>query len=172
MSRVGRRPVAALLCVVVLGVAGCGSASPEEQYAEGWDAVCADVKRSLQQFRTELVTGARSAPDAGDDAAQQPLAAPESEAVLDRPAQRLHRGLREPLRTARALEPPPRWSAWHAGAIERFATQVDVVTTGVRRVSSGDAEALASLAIGGFGPASVRAPQDLRDQTPTCVGLR
>lgn len=169
-----RRSLGVVLCTVSLGsaAAGCGSEAPDERYAAGWDAVCGDVRRSLQQFRTELVTAARAAPDAGDDAAQQPLGATAAAAVLDRPARKLERSLRAPLRAARALDPPEQWRSWHAGAVERFATQVDVVTAGVRRVSAGDAEALSALAIGGFGPASVTAPQALRDQTPTCVQLR
>lgn len=168
----GRRGLTVVLCVAGLGVAGCGSAPPDERYAEGWDAVCQDVRGGLQQFRTDLVTAARAAPDAGEDAAEQSVPAADAADVLERPAQRLERSLRAPLEAARELEPPERWRTWHAGAVERFATQVDVVRAGVQRVSAGDAEALSALAIGGFGPASIAAPQKLRDQTPTCVALR
>lgn len=169
-----RRSLTVALCTLGVGAAaaGCGSDGPDERYAAGWDTVCGDVRRGLQQFRTELVTAARSAPDAGDDAAQRPLAAGAAAALLERPARRLERSLRAPLRTVRELDPPDRWRSWHAGAVERFATQVDVVAAGVRRVSAGDAEALSALAIGGFGPASVTAPQELRDLTPTCAELR
>lgn len=169
---VGRRPLGIALCVAVLGLAGCGSTPPEERYAAGWDVVCQDVKGALQEFRTELVTAARTAPDAGEDAAQQPLGRPEAAAVLERPAQRLERNLGAPLKAATELEPPARWRAWHDGAVDRFTTQVDVVASGARHVAAGDAEALPALAIGGFGPAAITAPQELRDQTPTCVGLR
>ncbi|MFA4930001.1 MAG: hypothetical protein WC558_15905, partial [Patulibacter sp.] len=84
---VGRRPLGVALCVAVLSLAGCGSTPPDERYAAGWDAVCQDVKGALQEFRTELVTAARTAPDAGEGAAQQPLARAEAAAVLERPAQ-------------------------------------------------------------------------------------
>lgn len=169
-----RRSLTVALCTVGLGaaVAGCGSEAPDERYAAGWDTVCGDVRRSLQQFRTELVTAARSAPDAGDDAAQRPLGTAAAAAVLERPARRLERSLRAPLRTARDLDPPAQWRTWHREAVQRFATQIAVVGAGVDRVATGDAEALPSLAIGGFGPAAVTAPQELRDQTPTCVELR
>lgn len=174
MTAAVRRSLTVMLCAAGLGVAvaGCGSEAPDERYAAGWDTVCGDVRQALQQFRTELVTAARAAPDAGDDAAGRPLGAAATAAVLQRPARRLERSLRGTLRTTRDLDPPEQWRAWHAGAIERFSTQVDVVAAGVGRVSAGDAEALPALAIGGFGPASVTAPQELRDQTPTCVELR
>lgn len=174
MTPTVRRSLTVVLCTVGLGaaVAGCGSEAPDERYAAGWDTVCGDVRRSLQQFRTELVTAARAAPDAGDDAAQSPLGPAAAAAVLERPARRLERSLRKPLRAARDLDPPEQWRSWHGEAVRRFATQVAVVGAGVDRVAAGDAEALPALAIGGFGPASVTAPQDLRDQTPTCVDLR
>lgn len=169
-----RRSLSVALCTMGLAVAatGCGSEPADERYAAGWDTVCGDVRRALQQFRTELVTAARSAPDAGDEAAQRPSSAAAAAAVLERPARKLVRSLRAPLRSARDLDPPEQWRSWHAGAVERFSRQVDVVAAGVRRVSAGDAEALPALAIGGFGPASVTAPQELRDQAPTCVELR
>lgn len=176
MMRTARRLLGVTLCTVTVtvgaAVVGCGSETPDERYAAGWDAVCGDVRRSLQQFRTDLVTAARSAPDAGDAAARRPLDTVAAAAVLERPARKLERSLRAPLRTVRDLEPPERWRAWHGEAAERFAAQVAVVDSGVERVAGGDAEALPSLAIGGFGPASVTAPQELRDLTPTCVALR
>lgn len=169
-----RRALGVALCVVGLGsaITGCGSEAPDERYAAGWDTVCGDVRHALQQFRTELVTAARSAPDAGDDAARRPMDDAAAAAVLERPAERLERALRAPLQTARELDPPAPLRTWHGEAVERFAAQVAVVDAGVDRVAAGDAEALPALAIGGFGPASVSAPQELRDQTPTCVELR
>lgn len=172
MTRPTRRALVVALCVTALGVTACGSEPPEDRYAADWDAICGDVKGALQEFRTGLVTAARAAPDAGDDAAHEPLDAAAASALLQRPAGRLGRALDAPLRRARELEPPERWRRWHEQAVERFATQVAVVDAGVRRVADGDAEQLASLAIGGFGPASLQAPPDLRDRTPICVGLR
>ncbi len=173
MSAVRRRTTAlAGALVVTLAASGCGSDAPEDRYAADWDAICGDVQRITQQFRTDLVTAARATPDAGDAAARDPLAAVYAAAVLDRPARRLQRALRGPLRDARRLEAPDRWRTWNDDAVARFATQLEVATIGTQRLIVGDAEALPSVALGGFGPAAVSAPQELRDRTPVCVSLR
>lgn len=172
-SRSVRRSVTVLLAVagIGLGLSGCGS-TPEDDYAAGWDDVCSDVSAAYRQFRTDLVSAARSAPDRGDAAAAHPLSPADAAAVLARPARKLQRALRPSFRAAHKLDAPARWSAWNRTAVQRLDAQSTVVTSGLRQVEAGDANALSSLSLGGFGPAADDAPAELRDHTPACTGLR
>lgn len=174
MPRPFRTPPRALLAlglVAALGAVGCG-ADPDQEYADGWNGVCRDVASAMSGFRTDVSSAATTSPDAGDAAVASGL---RSAAVVDDlavPARKLARALRAPLRDAEALDPPARWRAWHATATRDLAARERTVADGVRRLQTGDAEALPLLALGGVGPASTRAPAALRDRTPDCTVQR
>lgn len=165
-----RGGAAALLAVAALAVAGCGG-NAEDDYAAGWDTVCGDVRDAYRSFRTDVVSAAKSAPDAGDAAAGRTLPAAAVSGELGRPVRKLDRALAKPFADARALEPPARWSAWHRSALRGLDRQRAVVDDAARRVQAGDADAFSALSLGGFGPAAVSAPADLRDRTPVCTAL-
>ena len=84
----------------------------------------------------------------------------------------LRRDLTASVDAARELDPPARWADWHRAELPRLDARLRTVDGAVRRLGSGDADALPLLAIGGVGPASVRAPEALRDRTPECSTLR
>jgi hypothetical protein len=165
------RAVLALGLVAALAAAGCG-ADPEQEYAEGWNGVCRDVASALSAFRTDVSSAATTSPDAGDQAVATGLRTEAVVADLAVPARKLTRALRAPLRDAEALKPPAVWRTWHATAIRDLAARERTVADGVRRLQSGDAEALPLLALGGVGPAATSAPAALRDQTPDCTVQR
>jgi hypothetical protein len=167
------RGIAAPLAVLALGagLGACGS-DAETTYATGWDDVCGDVGGAMRTFRTAVSSAATVSPDRGDAAA---VAGPTPAAVrgdLLEPARALRERLGEVSQAAARLDPPARWSAWHAAELRRLAVRARSVDSGVRRLARGDADALPLLSIGGIGPSAARAPSDLRDRTPDCTVLR
>lgn len=168
-----RRTALALLVALAAGggLVACGP-DDETAYADGWDDICRDVGEALSTFRTAAASAATVSPDGGDDAV---AAGPSSAAVrtdLGRAAASLQRDLTDVVGAARELDPPVRWSAWHTAELPRLDARLRTVDGAVRRLQAGDPDALPLLAIGGVGPASVRAPAALRDRTPECSTLR
>lgn len=172
-SRHPFRGLAAGLAVLTLaaGLGGCGT-DAETTYASDWDDVCTGVGDALRTFRTAVSSAATVSTDGGDAAA---IAGPTPEAVrgdLLEPAQALRTAMATQFAAAGRLEAPARWKAWQAAEVRDLARRARSIDTAVERLGRGDADALPLLSVGGVGPASARAPADLRDRTPECTTMR
>ncbi|WP_210491947.1 hypothetical protein [Patulibacter sp. SYSU D01012] len=161
----------ALLVLAALGAAGCGT-DPRDDYAAGWDAICADVGAATATFRADVSAAAKTSADAGDATVARGLRPDAVAGDLATPARKLDRALRSTVDAARALDAPEEWASWHAGAVQRLTVRVRAVDDAVQRLQGGDPDALAGTAVGSVGPADVRAPAGLRDRTPECTVLR
>ena len=168
-----RRTALALLVGVAVGggLSACGT-DDETAYADGWDGVCSQVGEALSTFRTAAASAATVSPDGGDAAVADGPTPAAVRTDLGRAAASLRRDLTALVGEARELDPPERWADWHAAELPRLDARLGTVDGAVRRLQAGDADALPLLAIGGVGPASVRAPEALRDRTPACTTLR
>ncbi|MCK9247673.1 MAG: hypothetical protein M0P31_01660 [Solirubrobacteraceae bacterium] len=171
LSPLGRRALTTVVGVAIAATTvGCGSS--DDGYAEAWDGLCGDVAGAFAAFRTDVATAAGRSDDPGDDAATRPASRDEVVGDLEAPVTALRDALRRPWDAVADLEPPERWARWHTEAVEQLQARRRILEDGVRRVAAGDADALASLALGGFGPASADAPQALREATPSCARMR
>lgn len=167
-----RRGTTVLTLAAVLAVGGCGGGDVGDDYARGWDGICGNVSDAYRTFRSDASAAATRSQDPGNAAVAGGLSAPAVAADLAPAARKLQRTLREPLREAAKLQPPERWTAWNTRALRQVRRQERVLADGVRRLQTGDGDALATLALGGIGPAAIDAPTDLRDRTPACTAQR
>jgi len=163
----------AVLAAVLAAAAmiGCGS-DAEDRYASTWNDACRAVAGASRDLQTSLAEAADASPDGGDRAAARPLPGPEVARDAGPAAAALVAAHREQLDAVRDVRPPAELDSWHREAVARLERQQRILAEGAARLRRGDADGIAALAVGGFGPARADAPPRLRDETPSCTGLQ